>query len=104
MDSMLIWSNIAVSSRYEILHNTLAIFYKSLEESRIERIGKKLRVQLDEIAGEESQKVVYRSTLEQINKKIQVLLSRLWKILRNSPVNLLKKYMLTGHINYRKMT
>jgi len=39
MDSKLIRSNIAVFSRYEIVHNTLLLFYKSLEESRIQRVN-----------------------------------------------------------------
>jgi len=110
MDSKLIGSNIAVFSRYEIVHNTLLLFYKSLEESRIQRIGKKLRVQLNEIAGEESQKVVYRSTREQINKKIKVLGELIYQVIRavkdesNEYYHLLKRVInkqykvLDGHM------
>ncbi len=82
MDSKLIGSNIAVFSRYEIIHSTLILFYKSLEESRIKQIGKKLRIRLNEIADEESQKVVYRSTREEINRKIKELGELIYQVLR----------------------
>lgn len=73
MDSKLIGSNIAYYSRYEIIHQTLSRFYKSLGKLGQTRLTPSDRQQLDELAGEEPNKTVYRSTKEEIQGRLQLI-------------------------------
>jgi uncharacterized protein YukE len=73
MDSKLIGSNIAYYSRYEIIHQTLSRFYKSLGKLGQTRLTPSDRQQLDELAGEEPNKTVYRSTKEEIQGRLQLM-------------------------------
>jgi hypothetical protein len=73
MDSKLIGSNIAYYSRYEIIHQTLTRFYKSLGKLVQTRLTPYDRQQLDELAGEEPNKTVYRSTKEEIQGRLQLM-------------------------------
>lgn len=73
MDSKLIGSNIAYYSRYEIIHQTLSRFYKFLGKLGQTRLTPSDRQQLDELAGEEPNKTVYRSTKEEIQGRLQLM-------------------------------
>ena len=66
MDSKLIGSNIAVFSRYEIIHQSLMIFYKSMKKIQLKRLSSAERKVLKELAKEGPEKTVYRSTKEEI--------------------------------------
>lgn len=72
MDSKLIGSNIAYYSRYEIIHQTLSRFYKSLGDLGQTRLAPAERQQLDELVSEEPNKTVYRSTKEEIQGRLQL--------------------------------
>lgn len=73
MDSKLIGSNIAYYSRYEIIHQTLNRFYKSLGNLGQTRLTSTERQQLDELTVEEPNKTVYRSTKEEIQGRLQLI-------------------------------
>ena len=71
MDSMLISSNIAWYTRYEIIHETLC---KSVEKCEIERIEDQLiREQALDFLGEDAQKTVYRTDSETMAKRLLTL-------------------------------
>jgi uncharacterized protein YukE len=71
MDSKLIGSNIAYYSRYEIIHQTLSQFYKSLGDLGKTRMSPPEKQQLDELIDEEPNKTVYRSNKEEIRERLQ---------------------------------
>ena len=73
MDSKLIGSNIAFFSRYEIIHHTLCMFFKSLDKDAKSRLLAIDLEQLDILATEEPLKTVYRSTREEIKGRLQVV-------------------------------
>ena len=73
MDSKLIGSNIAWCTRYEIVHDTVALFCKSLKESTLKKLKIDLRSQIKEVTENESRKIVYRLGREEVNKKLQEL-------------------------------
>ncbi len=97
LDSKLIGSNIALFSRYEIIHQTLVMFYRSLEETTKARIPKSERTQLDELVKEEAAKTVYRSTREELKNRLQpigILIYQLltrFKDLQAEPFKLLER-------------
>jgi hypothetical protein len=70
MDSKLIGSNIAFFTRYEIVHQTLCQFYKTLDKISIMRLPSSVQEQLKTITAEESSKTVYRSTKEEIVSRL----------------------------------
>ena len=80
MDSKLIGSNIAYYSRYEIIHQTLTRFYKSLGDLGQTRLAPSERQQLDELTGEEPNKTVYRSTKEEIQGRLQLMGVLIYKL------------------------
>lgn len=71
MDSKLLSSNIAWYSRYELVHETLRLFYKELKSAGPLTIDNSLREQLDMILKEEGNKVVFRHTRDEIKLKLQ---------------------------------
>jgi len=86
MDSKLIGSNIAVFSRYEIIHQTLSLFYKSLDKAAKSRLSKSDREQLEGLVDEECEKTVYRSTKEELTTRLQtigILIYRMMKLYGN---------------------
>lgn len=82
MDSKLIGSNIAYYSRYEIIHQTLSRFYTSLGKLGQTRLTPSDRQQLNELAGEEPNKTVYRSTKEEIQGRLQQMGVLIYSLLR----------------------
>jgi len=73
MDSKLIGSNIAYFSRYEIIHQTLISFYKSLSKTQRKKLASDQSKQLKDLAEEDPGKTVYRSSKEEISSRMQAL-------------------------------
>ena len=71
MDSKLIGSNIALFSRYEIIHQTLCIFFKTLDNAAKSTLSATDLEQLEKLVIEEPLKTVYRSTREEIKGRLQ---------------------------------
>ncbi len=71
MDSKLIGSNIALFSRYEIIHHTLRIFFQSLDNAAKSTLSLEDLEQLKKLVIEEPLKTVYRSTREEIKGRLQ---------------------------------
>ena len=71
MDSKLIGSNIALFSRYEIIHHTLCMFYKTLDKAAKSTLSLADLEQLEKLSTEEPLKTVYRSTREEIKGRLQ---------------------------------
>lgn len=91
MDSKLLGSNIAWYSRYELVHETLRLFYKDIQPlvPRL-KIGKATIAQLEAVLGEGGDKVVYRSSGDELQTKLQslgILMDRLLRTggLKNRP-------------------
>ena len=79
MDSKLLGSNIAWLSRYELIHETFRVFYKEVKES-----GKTDQTRaevLEELLKMEGKKIVYRSTNEEVKRKLQELGEVIYEIL-----------------------
>lgn len=73
MDSKLIGSNIAWCSRYEIIHQTLSLFYKGLTDiARLKLSPSEIEI-LKQISSEEGNKVTYRSTRQEVHSKLKDL-------------------------------
>ena len=80
MDSKLLSSNIAWLSRYELVHETLRIFYqKEFREGG--KIDESTARVLEKILKIEGNKIVYRSTNEEVKTKLQELGELIYKIL-----------------------
>ena len=71
MDSKLIGSNIALFSRYEIIHHTLCMFYKTLDNVAKSTLTAADLDELEKLAVEEPLKTVYRSTREELKGRLQ---------------------------------
>ena len=78
MDSKLIGSNIAFYSRYELIHNTLKLFYKNFYKQQLDTFklndGKLLDEKnyklLNEFIKEKSSNTVFNSTSNEINTRL----------------------------------
>lgn len=81
MDSKLIGSNIAVFARYEIIHHTLCMFYKSLDKSAKSKLFVVDRKQLELLMKEEPLKTVYHSTKDELRGRLQVIGILIYKLL-----------------------
>ena len=83
MDSKLFGSNIALFTRYQIIHQTLCMFFESLDkDSKSSLSGTELE-QLKKLSTEEPLKTVYRSTREELRQRLQpigILMYRLLKL------------------------
>ncbi len=73
MDSKLIGSNIAWSSRYEIVHDTLVMFYNSLDTTLLSKLNLEMRSQIDELQQKKGSKIVYRSNPTEIKERLENL-------------------------------
>jgi hypothetical protein len=85
MDSKLIGSNIALFSRYEIIHQTLCMFYKSLDKKSKSRLKSWEREELEELVKEEPNKTIYRSTREELKERLQPIGVMMYKLLKLFP-------------------
>lgn len=81
MDSKLIGSNIAYYSRYEIIHQTLILFCKSMVEEAANRLTKKEKEQIRILIKEEPEKIVYRSSVESIKERMNRFGLLIYKLL-----------------------
>ncbi len=79
MDSKLLGSNIAWLSRYELVHETLRLFYKEIKKTG--GIGSEIEEKLDEILKFKGSKVVYSSTSDEVKTKLQELGELIYKVL-----------------------
>ena len=82
MDSKLIGSNIALFTRYEIIHQTLCMFYKSLDKSAKLRLQSSDLEQLEKLLIEEPLKTVYRSTREELKGRLQPIGIVIYKMVK----------------------
>jgi hypothetical protein len=71
MDSKLIGSNIAWYSRFEIVHSSLCLFYKTLDKKALSMFTLPVRLQLEELFKEEADKTVYRSNRNEIKARLK---------------------------------
>ena len=79
MDSKLLGSNIAWLSRYEIIHETLRLFYKQVKQ--LGKIDSAVEERLDNLLMLEGNKVVYTSTNEEVKIRLQELGRLIYNIL-----------------------
>ncbi len=79
MDSKLLGSNIAGSSRYELIHETLRLFYNNIK--RHGKLDSGTEERLEDILKFKGNKVVYTSTSDEIKTKIQELGELIYKVL-----------------------
>ena len=73
MDSTLIGSNIASFSRFELVCRTLKVFWRSLSGQARGRSSQPVREAMQDLAGEDAQTTVYRSTREAIRRRLDDL-------------------------------
>ena len=71
MDSKLLGSNLAWLSRYELVHETLRLFYR--EEENKEKLDKETKERLDDLLKVTGNKIVYVSTSSEVKTKLQGL-------------------------------
>jgi hypothetical protein len=97
MDSKLIGSNIAYFSRYEIIHQTLVSFYKTINGNMLHMFSANDRQQLKELSEEDPQKTVYRSTKDEVKSRMQSMGILVYKMINlftdhaSEQYNLLKR-------------
>ena len=80
-DSKLIGSNIAFYSRYELIHSSLMLYYKSVFHAKTELLSKPDRKILNDFVKEKSSSTVYKSDKEQINTRLIALGKLIYTIL-----------------------
>ena len=81
MDSKLIGSNIAIFTRYEIIHQTLCMFYKSIDKAAKSKLFVVDRKQLELLMKEESSKTVYHSTKDELKERLQTIGILIYRLL-----------------------
>ncbi len=79
MDSKLLGSNIAWLSRYELIHETLDLFYTQAEKTG--KLDKTTKEKLDTLLNLKGNKVVYTCTTEEIKSRMHELGGLIYKIL-----------------------
>lgn len=79
MDSKLLGSNIAWLSRYELIHETLRLFYNQAKLTG--KLDKTTEERLDNLLKLEGNKVVYTCTSEEVKSRLQELGILIYKIL-----------------------
>lgn len=98
MDSKLIGSNIAYFSRYEIVHQVLCGFYKSLSKFATSRLLATDLEQLEKLVEEEPVKTVYRSTREEIKSRLQPIGLLIYKLLNTFTGYTSEQYQLLQRV------
>lgn len=79
MDSKLLGSNIAWLSRYELVHETLRLFYKSVKN--FDFSDKTTKERLDDLLKMEGNKIVYTCSSEEVKTRLQELGVLIYKLL-----------------------
>lgn len=82
MDSKLIGSNIAFSTRYEIVHDILVLFYKEMLKSKPLKVSKKIVASLQELSQTNSNTVVYKSVGDELKVRLEELGVLCYKLLK----------------------
>jgi hypothetical protein len=100
MDSKLLGSNIAWLSRYEIIHETLRLFYKQAKE--LGKIDATTEDKLDCLLQFEGNKVVYTCTTEEVKTKLQELGELIYKILPLFSDNSSTRYQTLKRVFYEQ--
>ena len=80
-DSKLFGSNIALSTRYEIIHQTLCMFFKTLDQSAKSKLLATDLEKLEKLASEEPLKTVYRSNREELKVRLKPIGIMSYKLL-----------------------
>jgi len=83
MDSKLLGGNIAWLSRYELIHETLRLFYNQVNHSDV--LDKTTKKRLDELLHLEGNKVVYTCSGEEVKNRLHELGLLIYKVLRLFP-------------------
>jgi len=97
MDSKNIGSNIAHLSRYEIVHTTLRMFFKSLDKKQIRNIPKRYKNSVLEISTEKVQQILDKESREQISIRLKNLGAVIYQLINvfehrsDEPYELLKR-------------
>jgi len=81
MDSKLLGSNIAWLSRYELIHETLRLFYNGIKQSRMCGIEQATIESLDDLLELEGYKVVYTCSGDEVKLRLQKLGELIYHIL-----------------------
>ena len=81
MDSKLIGSNIAWCSRYELIHDTLGLFYKAIDKTLPPKLAADIMASLTELSETPGNKVVYHSTREDLQERLLTLGILSYKVL-----------------------
>lgn len=82
MDSKLLGSNIAWYSRYELVHKSFQVFYRSLTKRDKRFIQTRYRTEINNMLGEEAEKVVYRRNRDEVNQRLHRLGELLHLVIR----------------------
>lgn len=98
MDSKLIGSNIALFTRYEIVHQVLCRFYKTLGKRSKSRLSSSDKDQLEEIFKEEPGKTVYRSNKDEIKVRLQSIGILIYKLLNIFTEHRSEQYQLLQRV------
>lgn len=85
MDSKLIGSNIAWLSRYELIHETLRMFYKNVKNTSA--FDKTTQEELDKLLKIDGNKVLYTCSSEEVKTRLQALGGLIYKILPLFPAS-----------------
>jgi len=79
MDSKLLGSNIAWLSRYELIHETLRLFYNQVKHAT--QLNRAIKDRLNELLKLEGNKVVYICSSEEVKSRLQELGELIYRIL-----------------------
>ena len=91
MDSKLLGSNIAWLSRYELIHETLRMFYKEVKETST--FDKATKEKLDKLLKMDGNKVVYICSSEEVKTRLQKLGELIYEILPMFPASVNPHYL-----------
>lgn len=85
MDSKLMGSNIAWYSRFELVHESLRLFWKEQRETFCKKLNKQIVKRLEVILAEDGQKITYRSSKSELKPKFQELGTLIYSIMKRRP-------------------
>lgn len=85
MDSKLMGSNIAWYSRFELVHESLRLFWKEQRDTFCKKLNKQTVIRLEELLSEEGGKITYRSNQCQLKSKFQELGNLIYLIIKRRP-------------------
>ncbi len=91
MDGKLLGSNIAWLSRYELIHETLCLFYKQVKETSA--FDKVTRGKLDMLLKMDGNKVVYTCSSEEVKTRLQKLGELIHELLPMFPASVNPHYL-----------